>query len=42
MLPVSGLARLVRSRHIKKSIGIVVSLYMRKRASHVSEISLKH
>ena len=41
MLPVIGLAHLARSRHIKKSIGIFVSLYMRTRASPVSEISVK-
>ena len=42
MLPASGLARLATSSHTKKSIRIFVSLYMRKRASPVSEISLKH
>ena len=34
--------RVVKVIHIKQSIGIFVSLYMRKQASPVSEISLKH
>ena len=40
MLPASGLARLARSPHIRKSIGTFGSLYMTKGANAVSEISL--